>query len=52
MSKGIILIVTLIGIALGISWYVTAQESPSLQKPLAEDFKMRYNSECPAYECP
>jgi hypothetical protein len=44
MRKGIVLVVVLMGIALGIGWYGTAQDSWSLQQlPAAED-------ECPPYE--
>jgi hypothetical protein len=46
MRKGIVLVVVLMGIALGIGWYGTAQDSWSIQQlPAAE-------KECPPYECP
>jgi len=52
MHKGIVTIVALIGIAIGLGWYVTAQEPQSLHYSSEVERRILENSECPPDQCP
>jgi hypothetical protein len=52
MRKRLILIVALMGMALGIGWLVTAQEPRPLSTSPAENLTPLFISECPPDECP
>ena len=52
MNKGIVTIIALMGVAIGLGWYVTAKESQSLQPPSEVERNILENSECPPHQCP
>ena len=52
MNKVIVTIIALIGIAIGLGWYVTAQESQSFQHASEVERRMLEKSECPPDQCP
>jgi hypothetical protein len=52
MRKRLVLIVALLGIALGIGWFVTAQEPRLLLTSPAGNLTPLFTSECSPDQCP
>jgi hypothetical protein len=52
MRKRLRLAAIILGLGLGIGWYVTAQESPPFPPSTTEMPTASVRSECPPYDCP